>query len=101
MEEPGRWRNMKTAPKDGSRVLVTIRPSEQGPGAVDLVYWARSDQHGGDAWRSSDSVPGRIVEYAEPELKCWMPMPAANTEQLTLPSAWEGEDEAELDGSGI
>jgi hypothetical protein len=101
MEEPVRWRQMRSAPRDGSRILVTIRPSEQGPGAVDLVYWSKGDQYGAEAWRSSDSAPGAIIEYAEPELKCWMPMPAANTEQLTLPSAWAGEDEAELDGSGI
>jgi hypothetical protein len=101
MEEPGRWRQMRSAPKDGSRILVTIRPSEQGPGAVDLVYWAKADQSGGDAWRSSDSAPGRVIEYAEPELKCWMPMPSANEGPLLLPSAWEGQDEEELDGSGI
>ncbi|CAD7045832.1 holo-[acyl-carrier-protein] synthase [Pseudorhizobium endolithicum] len=101
MEEPGRWRQMRTAPRDGSRILVTIRPSEQGAGAVDLVYWSKGDQYGGEAWRSSDSAPGAIIEYAEPELKCWMPLPAANDEQLALPTAWEGEDEEELDGSGI
>lgn len=101
MEEPGRWRQMRTAPRDGSRILVTIRASEQGPGAVDLVYWANADRFGAEAWRSSDSVPGRIIEYAEPELKCWMPLPQANLEQLTLPSAWEGKDDKELDGSGI
>ncbi|WP_105372755.1 hypothetical protein [Neorhizobium huautlense] len=101
MEESGRWRHMRSAPRDGSRILVTIRPSEQGPGAVDLVYWSRGDRFGGEAWRSSDSVPGRIIQYAEPELKCWMPMPAANVDQLAFPSAWEGKDEEELDGSGI
>ena len=101
MEEPGSWRQMRTAPKDGSRILVTIRPSEQGPGAVDLVYWSNADRFGGEAWRSSDSVPGRVVEYAEPEVKCWMPMPQANVDQMTFPSAWEGKDEEELDGSGI
>ena len=82
-------------------ILVTIRPSEQGPGTVDLAYWSNGDQFGGDAWRSSDSTPGRIIEYAEPELKCWMPMPSANLEQMTLPTPWQGEDDKELDGSGI
>jgi len=37
MDESILWRNMRTAPRDGSRILVTIRASEQGPGAVDLV----------------------------------------------------------------
>ncbi len=101
MEEPNRWRHMRTAPRDGSRILVTIRESEQGPGAVDLVYWSNGDRYGGEAWRSSDSAPGRIIQYAEPELKCWMPMPSANVDQLTLPTAWTGQDDEELDGSGI
>jgi hypothetical protein len=101
MDEPGRWRNMQTAPRDGSRILVTIRPSEQGPGAVDVAYWSNGDQFSGEAWRSSDSTPGRIVEYAEPELKCWMPMPTANLDLGSFPTPWEGEDAPELNGSGI
>jgi hypothetical protein len=101
MEEPIRWRNMRSAPRDGSRVLVTIRASEQGPGAVDLVYWSNGDRFGSDGWRSSDSTPGLIVQYAEPELKCWMPLPGVNTDAMVRPPAWEGEDEEELDGSGI
>lgn len=101
MDETERWRNMRSAPRDGSRILVTIRPSEQGPGTVDLAYWSNGDQFGAEAWRSSDSAPGRIIEYAETELKCWMPMPSANLDSMAFPSAWEGKDEEELDGSGI
>ena len=101
MEEPDRWRHMRSAPRDGSRILVTIRPSEQGPGAVDLAFWSNGDQFGGEAWRSSDSTPGRIIEYAEPELKCWMPIPSADTAPLAMPSPWQGKDFDELDGSGI
>lgn len=101
MAELDRWRHMRSAPKDGRRILVTIRPSEQGPGTVDLAYWSNGDRYGAEAWRSSDSAPGRIIEYADPELKCWMPMPSANLEQMTLPSPWEGKDAQELDGSGI
>ena len=48
MEEPIRWRNMLSAPRDGSRILVTIRASEQGPGAVDLVYWSKGDRFGAE-----------------------------------------------------
>lgn len=81
MEESIRWRNMRTAPRDGSRILVTIRASEQGPVAVRPV--------------------DEIVQYAEPELKCWMPLPGVNTDAMARPPAWEGEDEEELDGSGI
>ncbi|MDX1147135.1 hypothetical protein GOL39_32195 [Sinorhizobium medicae] len=40
-------------------------------------------------------------DNAEPELNCWMPMPSANLNRTSMPSRWEGDDERELDGSGI
>jgi hypothetical protein len=101
LDEPERWRHMASAPKDGSRILVTIYPSEQGPAEVDLAYWSNGDQFAAEGWRASDSSPGRIVEYAEPELKCWMPMPSANLTRSTMPSPWDSNDNPELDGSGI
>jgi hypothetical protein len=101
MNEPDRWRHMAAAPKDGRRILVTIRPSEQGPAEVDLAYWSKGDQFGTEGWRASDSSPGRLVEYAEPELKCWMPMPTANLNGSSMPSPWEGDDAQQLDGTGI
>jgi hypothetical protein len=45
MDESG-WRHMSSAPKDGTRILVTVRSSEQGPAEVDVAYWARGDQFG-------------------------------------------------------
>jgi len=104
MDEPNRWRHMASAPKDGSRILVTVRSSEQGPADVDVAYWAGSDQLGTEGWRAADSYPGRMIGYAEPELKCWMPLPQAGLgkDQIDpLPSAWEGDDAEELFGSGI
>lgn len=104
MEEAERWRNMASAPKDGSRILVTVRPVEQGPAEVDVAYWARPDQFGIEGWRAADSYPGCIIGYAEPELKCWMPLPQANLGKnaatATMPTPWQG-DEIEVDGSGI
>ena len=101
MNEPDRWRHMASAPKDGSRILVTVRPSEQGPAEVDLAYWSTGDQFGAEGWRASDSSPGCVIEYAEPELKCWMPMPSANRNRASMPSPWEGDDAQQFDGSGI
>lgn len=66
-----------------------------------MAYWSNGDQYGGDAWRSSDSTPGRIIEYAETELRSWMPMPTANLDRATLPSPWDKDGAPELDGSGI
>ena len=102
MEAPDRWRKMASAPRDGSRVLVTVRASEQGPAEVDVAYWARRDQFGDEGWRAGDSNPGCVIGYAEPELKCWMPLPSANLSRASpaLPVPWEGDDEY-LDGSGI
>lgn len=100
MQEFGNWRHMKSAPKDGSRILVTVRPVEQGPADVDVAYWAKADQFGAEGWRAADSSPGCIIGYAEPELKCWMPFPTANL-AVSRPDPWEGEDEEQLDGSGI
>jgi hypothetical protein len=56
---------------------------------------------GADGWRASDSSPGCVIEYAEPELKCWMPMPSANLSRASAPSPWEGDDVQQRDGSGI
>ncbi|CUX68297.1 MULTISPECIES: hypothetical protein [Agrobacterium] len=101
MDKSNRWRHMASAPKNGERILVTIRSSEQGSSQVDLAYWSQGDQYGWEGWRAADSSPGRIVEYSEPELKCWMPMPSADIDDLSIPTPWEGEDARELDGSGI
>lgn len=95
------WQHMSSAPKSGDRILATIRPSEQGAGAVDLIYWANGDHGSEGGWRSSDSTPGMVIQYAEPELKCWMPMPEADIDSLTMPEAWDGDDDGELNGSGI
>jgi hypothetical protein len=100
--DESRWRHMSSAPKDGSRILVTVRPSEQGPAEVDVAYWSRADQFGIEGWRAADSHPGQIVGYADPELKCWMPLPTANlNEEADFPAPWAGENAEELYGSGI
>lgn len=102
MDRNDNWRHMATAPTDGTRILVTVRPVEQGPADVDLVYWTRGDRLGPEGWRSADSEPGRVIGYAEPELRGWMPLPAAapGAPAPTLPAPYEG-DEIEFDGSGI
>ena len=92
------WRHMATAPKDGTRILVTVRSVEQGPADIDVAYWARADKFGIEGWRAVDSSPGCIIAYADPELQCWMPMPRAGDFSAALP--FDG-DEKELFGSGI
>ena len=70
-------------------------------GASRGIGHATVKRFGAEGWRASDSSPGRIIEYAESELKCWMPMPTANPGRASAPSPWEGDDEQQLDGAGI
>ncbi len=101
MNEAG-WRHMSSAPKDGSRILVTVRPSEQGPAEVDVAYWARSDQFRIEGWRAADSHRARSSAMPIRSWKCWMPLPTANLDvEAGLPEPWAGEDAQELYGSGI
>lgn len=105
MDDTERWLPMSSAPRDGSRILVTVRPAEQGAAEVDVAYWARADQFGAAGWRAVDSHPGCVIAYADPELKCWMPLPSANpgraSEAGAMPAPWQGGDIKEVDGSGI
>ena len=103
MSEAEPWRPMRSAPKDGSRVLVTVCSAEQGEAEVDVAYWTRGDTGGPEGWRSADSHPGCVIAYADPELKCWMPLPNAAPGAAAAPrrpAPFRGE-EIEVDGSGI
>lgn len=95
MSDFGKWRDMATAPRDGSRVLVEIRPSEQGAAEVDMVRWARPDRSGDECWVSSDSDPACLVTYAETELSGWMPLPNP------VPRLRSRRGPDEMGGSGI
>ncbi|PZO81302.1 MAG: hypothetical protein DI629_04665 [Mesorhizobium amorphae] len=102
MADTGGWRNMASAPKDGTRILATVRNAEQGGPEVDVVFWARADHTNPEGWRATDSTAGAVIAYADPELACWMPLPSADAGMAgaALPKAYRGE-EIEVDGSGI
>lgn len=102
----GQWRSMGEAPKDGSRILVEIRASEQGPAEVDMARWAKPDRTGEACWISADSDPGLPVIYAEAELVAWMPLPAPPPRLRTVRKSdrtgGDGEPkDDETGGSGI
>ena len=77
MNEPdsAEWQAMASAPKDGTRVLVAVRASEQGPAEVDVVRWAKAGRSGEAGWIATDSDSGAPFVYAETELSSWMPLP--------------------------
>jgi hypothetical protein len=103
----GEWREMASAPKDGSRILVEIRASEQGPAEVDLVRWGKPDRSQEPCWISADSDPGALIIYPETEVTGWMPLPSplprlrAAAGAKDRSAASEGPAEDEIGGSGI
>jgi hypothetical protein len=94
------WRSMRTAPRDGTRILVTVRESEQGAAEVDVVKWAASDRDAEYGWIATDSDPEARVVYGDGELAAWMPLPSAvrRSGARPAPAPYAGE---EMDGSAI
>ena len=94
------WRPMRTAPRDGTRILVTVRETEQGPAEVDMVRWSKPDASAEPGWLATDSDAAARIVYGDGELAAWMPVPAANVERGTRPAfvPYMGE---EIDGSAI
>ena len=95
----GEWRAMRTAPRDGTRILVTVRATEQGGAEVDVVKWTAGG--GSNAgWLATDSDPEARIVYGDGELAAWMPLPSAVTgrDARPAPSPYAGE---EMDGSAI
>ena len=79
-DDAPRWRPMITAPKDGTRIIVVIRQSEQGPADIDVVRWAQARRSGELCWTSTDSSHDCAIMYDDWEVANWMPLPS------TMPS---------------
>ena len=77
MSNYGEWQSMRLAPRDGTRVLVAIRETEQGPAEVDVARWARAVPAADPSWISADSDAACVIAYEDAELASWMPMPSA------------------------
>ena len=84
----GNWRDMASAPRDGTRVLAQVRATEQGPAELDMVEWSKARDDGEERWISVDSDLAIPVFYADAELVSWMPAPA------TLPKLRQSSGEA-------
>lgn len=99
--EQEQWRPMETAPKDGRRIIVVIRASEQGASDVDVVRWAKPKTHGEYCWMATDSDENCAVIYDEWEVAHWMPLPAWAPPFKTPDLASKLPELPEGDGSGI
>ena len=106
-EDHGSWRDMASAPRDGTRVLVAVRESEQGPAEVDVVRWAKPERSAEECWIAVDSDPGCVIAYEEAELSSWMPLPTPlpklrSTRFVAAPLASQKRgNHEEMGGSGI
>ena len=98
-QDDSEWRSMRTAPKDGTRILVTVRATEQGDAEVDIVKWARIGTGAEPGWLATDSDVDARVVYGEGELAAWMPLPAATSDRRVRPSP--APFTGEIDGSAI
>lgn len=103
MNDTPRRQPMRTAPRDGSLVLVAIRATEQGPEEFDMVRWASSARSGEEGWVATDSDPEARVVYATAELAGWMPLPTQvpKLRAHPAPTPPAEDDTPEGDGSGM
>ncbi|MEX6507531.1 hypothetical protein [Jiella sp. M17.18] len=102
----GGWLPMSSAERDGRRILVTVRASEQGPAEVDTVRWQMPRGGAERGWVATDTGPDNPVTYEDDELVAWMPLPqppAGRGAEATV-GGWPDparESDFEEAGSGI
>jgi hypothetical protein len=97
----GDWHPMDTAPRDGTRILVAIRGSEQGPAEVDVARWARPERSREPCWIAADSDAEVAIIYEEAEISSWMPLPDPMPKLKRLGQKRLAGDPGEIEGSGI
>lgn len=93
--DPNDWQPMEIAPRDGTRILVALKASEQGPAEVDVARWARPTRTAEPSWIASDSTPDSPVTYSDGDLAYWMPLPEPLQKSKSKP------EDFETDGSAI
>src|SRR5260370_6342960 len=97
----GRWQPMASAPRNGTRVLVAIRASEQGPAEVDVARWAKPEPGAEERWVASDSDHECVIAYAEAELVSWMPLPSTMPQRRSAYQGIAPPTDEKMSGSGI
>ncbi len=96
-----KWSPMRSAPRDGTLVLVEVRASEQGPAEYDAVRWATSARSEEASWVATDSDPEARIAYADNELAGWMEMPATPPPLRSGAASAAIDTSEESDGSGM
>jgi hypothetical protein len=81
------WQPMKTSPKDGTVILLRLRPSSSG--APQHCFSARWDEQDQD-WYASEISAG--FKWDEPV--AWMPLPSGPVRSIWRPIAEWTRDEA-------
>jgi hypothetical protein len=99
--ETEQWQPMSKAPKDGTRIIVVTRATEQGPPDVDVVRWVKPKSHGEFCWVSTDSDRESVLIYDEWEVANWMPLPSWSPPYKTAGLAARLPGPPEAEGSGI
>ncbi len=75
-DDAPRWRPIASAPKNGTRIIAAIRPSDQGGAEVDVVRWAQPRRGADPCWTSTDSSHDCPIMYDDREVAHWMPLPS-------------------------
>lgn len=103
-DAPG-WRPMASAPKDGTRIIVVIKSSDQGGSEVDVVRWSQPRRGADACWTSTDSSHDCPIMYDDREVAHWTPlpstMPGIRTPDMASRLPAFPRDGQEIGGSGI
>lgn len=97
------WRPIGSAPKDGTRIIAAIRPSDQGAAEVDVVRWTQPRRNVDACWTSTDSSHDCPIMYDDREVAHWMPLPSTLPGVRTpdMAARLPAVPGAEAGGSGI
>lgn len=87
LREASQWRDIESAPKDGSEVIV-YRPLASNSGDKEIAI-KRTVSYNNSCWQSTVPEGREAVNYTDGACypTHWMPLPAAPTEQSTLKGA--------------
>lgn len=69
------WQPIETAPKDGTRLLVLVRPSGHWSAEVNIARWGDPEPFDEPCWVGDSAGPGYTLSWDDGEISHWMPIP--------------------------